>query len=318
MAGHTRKKTDWKSKNLPAKKYDAGQRTEKMLRFAGNGDRTFYIDIAKALSEVNRKHYRQGLYYYVQNVEFIDTSSDSTLDIYTLADTWVTKNAWIRAYNAWQTQQHSVDLPQAKYSDFKIRMTSASASGTVDIPIQGGDGSNNNTGTGGADEWNRSEIMYNKTAETGGMGGLVLYMTGGATGAGDSMTGYGLIEGYMNTRRNIGDITSADDPVPDAAQEDKLAIMGTDGHPEVASKLVTENDLTPYDHDDCYGTAADDLTRQFRLTTSDGLSSVGPGFCAPLGLLKCVANVTGDFDIAVTLAPGPYHGVYAERVYDEQ
>ena len=61
--------------NLPAKKYKAGERTELSLRFVwnagdGNTTNTIYIDLAKALSMVNRRAYRQGLYYYVASIEF--------------------------------------------------------------------------------------------------------------------------------------------------------------------------------------------------------------------------------------------------------
>ena len=60
-----------KSNNLPAKRYKAGERTERTLRFVWevpntdtletSNDSNIYIDIAQALSCVNRRFYRQGL-----------------------------------------------------------------------------------------------------------------------------------------------------------------------------------------------------------------------------------------------------------------
>ena len=87
-----------RSSNLPAKKYKAGERTELSLRFVwnagdGNTTNTVYIDLAKALSMVNRRAYRQGLYYYVASVEF-SNGTEAYAQINTLPDTWMTKQAW--------------------------------------------------------------------------------------------------------------------------------------------------------------------------------------------------------------------------------
>lgn len=297
-------------KNLPAKIYKSGQREELKLRFAFANNNDAYIDIAKALSEVNRKHYRQGLYYYIQSVELLDSADGSTVDISTLPDTWVAKNAWIRGYEHWNRINQRSPAPLAKYADFKIRMTSTSASGTVLTP----------DGHGTSDEWNKSEFNFNKDAETGQMGVASIYMTGGHTGGFPNVTGYGLITGYSETRRNAGDITSADDPIPAGAVTDILMVDGSDGHVEITASKIEENDLTPYDHDNYYGTASSDLTRQDRLATGYGAgraTKIG-GFCVPFGLLMLEPNCDGSFSVTITMTPGPYHGVYAERVFDEQ
>ena len=292
-------------KNWPAKMYKKGQPAELMLRFETSGNTDFYIDLSKALGEINRKAMRQGLYYYIQNVEFQDTTDGATLDLYTLADTWYTRNAWIRGYNKWCEQQARSDAPFAKYADFKIRMTSATASGTVLTP----------QGHGAADEFNRSEFIYNKDGDAG-VGTAAIYMTGAHTGAYPNVTGYGLIQGYVSTRRNAGDINSSDDPIPSGANQDILISDGADGAGDVTTNKIEDNDLTPYDHDDMFGTAAGDLTRQFRLTTSAlNRAVIGPGFCAPCGLLKFTTSGTsGNFSLQIRLVPGPYHGVYAERI----
>ena len=299
------------SKNLPAKKYTSGQREEKILYFERDNNDTWYIDIAKALSEVNRKAYRQGLYYYVQSVELQDNADGSTVDIYTLPDTWLTKQAWIRGYTHWSEMMDKLDVPAAKYADFKIRMTSLSASLTLEVPH----------GHGTADEWNRSEFNYNKSEESGAQGTSSIYMCGPNAGSWPNTTGYGLITGYTNTRRNIGDIVEGTDPVPTAtAAEDILLLDNQDGHPQSTLQKIDDNDLTPYDHDNFYGVANGDLTRQFRLSTGFGAGRAATmgGFCAPLGLLKVDAACTGTYSVSLKLVPGPYHGVYAERVFDEQ
>lgn len=298
------------TKNLPAKMYKSGSRHEKTLRFVFNDNSDRYISIAKALSEVNRVAYRDGLYYYISSVELQDAADGSTVDIFTLADTWLTKQSWIRGYQHWVKMNNRTSIPAAKYSDFKIRMTSGAPSGTLAVPESHGT----------ADEWDLSKFIYDKTAENGGMGSADLYMVGNHTGSFPNITGYGLVKGYKDTRRNAGDITAADEPVPDAAQTDIMSLMGSDGHPEIVANKVDSGDLTPYDHDNFYGTTSSDLTRQFRLATGYGAgraTTIG-GFCVPFGLMKVEASCDGEYSLTIKLTPGPYHGVYAERVFDDQ
>jgi len=298
------------TKNLPAKMYKSGQRTEKTLRFVFDDNNDRYLDLSKALSEVNRVAYRQGLYYYVSAVELQDAADGSTVDISVLPDTWVTKQSWIRGYQHWQKMNERSDIPVAKYSDFKIRMTQTVSSGTFATP----------EGHGSADEYALSKYIYDLAAESGSMGEADLFMVGAEQGQFPNITGYGLIRGYMNTRRNAGDINAADDPVPDAASADIMALTGSDGHPQIVANKVDSNDLTPYDHDNYYGASQGDLSRQFRLATGYGAgraTTIG-GFCVPFGLMKVEATCDGEWSLTIKLTPGPYHGVYAERVFDDQ
>ena len=52
--------------NLPAKKYKKTNPTQLRLEFEGQGNITQFIDIGMALSAINRKFARQGVYYYVK------------------------------------------------------------------------------------------------------------------------------------------------------------------------------------------------------------------------------------------------------------
>lgn len=122
--------------NLPAKKYSAGERTVTKLRFtwdAGSGGSggspTFdvrYIDIAQALSVINRRAYRQGLYYYVASAT-MSNGSNAYMQINTLPDTWMTKAAWLRGFRKWnqmnsKAQNGSPGTIYPKYHDFKVAM----------------------------------------------------------------------------------------------------------------------------------------------------------------------------------------------------
>jgi len=292
-------------KNWPAKMYKKGQEAELMLRFETSSTSDWYIDLARALGEVNRKAYRQGLYYYIQSVEFQEATDGAALDIYTIADTWVTRNAWIRGYNKWCELNDKANVPFAKYADFKVAMTSDAGSKTVQTP----------QGHGSADEYNLSNYIYNKDGDAG-IGNAEIYFVGPHTGAFPNVTGYGLVTGYAKTRRNAGVIDLTNEPIPNDADEDILVNDSADGSTVVTNSKISENDLTPYAHADHFGTAVGDLTRQFRLTTSTlNRAVMGPGFCVPCGLLKVSPSGTsGAYSLQIRLVPWPYNGVYAERI----
>ena len=67
--------------NYPAKKYKKGTPVQTRLSFEFTGSQTKYIDLAQALSAVNRRLYRQGLYYYVNSIELYD-SSNTFVDVH--------------------------------------------------------------------------------------------------------------------------------------------------------------------------------------------------------------------------------------------
>lgn len=69
-----------------------------------------YIDIASALSKVNRRLYRQGMQYAIQKIEYsfvapTDSVTSQHLTAYAAGDTWVVHNAWKKAQAVWLAQQ---------------------------------------------------------------------------------------------------------------------------------------------------------------------------------------------------------------------
>ena len=71
--------------NLPAKKYKKGTPAQIRLSFEFTGGTTQFIDVARALSQINRKAYSQGVYYYVNSVELYD-NADSVVNLHTVPD----------------------------------------------------------------------------------------------------------------------------------------------------------------------------------------------------------------------------------------
>lgn len=315
--------------NLPAKKYSAGQRTIRRLQFELDGDGTYYIDIAKALSALNRRFYRQGLYYYINKVEFHESTSSgiATATFNILPDNWVTKNAWVRGFKMYQMLNSRSNIPRNKYHDFKVRWSNGVDSylNPVGIGSSYAGSEVGSTATSKAlpligAEWNLSEYVVPSEDEEdpgvhGGTDTMDIHVMGGHAGAAPNFTSYGLISGYAKTRATV----DGESPDLDEANAilDPLDLAFNDGHKELAEVLVDENEQPPYSTNDYPGeSTVYHAQRAARLTTtsSSGVSRAS-GFCAPLGLLQLVTTGTaGAYAVTVELAPGPYHGVYAERV----
>lgn len=304
--------------NLPAKKYSKTSPTVTRLSFESTGSGTKYIDIARALSIINRKFYRQGVYYYVNSVELYN-NSDGVVDIHTLPDTWVTKNAWNRGFGIFQNMNALADTPRPKYHDFKVRMSTghaADGSNTLDPDLYGINGSNTSHPP---DEWVYSEITT-MHSDGGLPDEFTLTMLGGHSGSQGNRASVGLIKSYAETRAQP--ISSGEPNVPVAASTDPLANLfdasGDNAMENIIENLNENNDLTPYDASGYLGRSDSHMQQVARLTTTPTIGRVAKasGFCAPMGLL-CVdaQNLAGDdnWRVVINLAAGTYHGVYAER-----
>lgn len=317
-----------KSNNLPAKKYMAGERTVTRLHFkwdAGDGSGSVkYIDIAKALSQVNRRAYRQGLYYYVSKATF-SNNGVAYCQVNTLMDNWVTKTAWSRGFKQFSKMNRKAtqDLPNAiypKYHDFKVLMH-ASAGTTLDAAY----GNVTSTTTYSSDNWDISKFVTEDPvdADPRNVDEFTVHMLGGHSGSAGSWTSVGLIRSLDDSWPRP---PAAGEPELDGdADTDPIANLFDDGDnfDDVRLNLDQDNDRTPYNHDLMPGShSSDEQTMAALMRTSAGAGSYvsAPGFCAPLGLLEVYVTdfgadgAIGDVELTLDLVPGPYHGVYAERV----
>ena len=314
------------------------------LANAGN-----YIDIAKDLSVLNRRLYRQGMVYAIRGITvFFDAAGDAdyynktiTITARTVPNTWVTHNAWTKGFRIWKQQQNDarklITGIKPRWEDFKVAMDSAQ----VQLDSGSGDGANAavnlsvRDGTLGAviapDEWQYSRIVWEDDDEAREP---LLHMMGEVTS--DTVTVYaGLIENYGDSRAQPGTSEPSHDADASINLYAKMVQMG-----EVAGVLIdnmeVDNDQAPYDVDAYIGGAAESPTPLVvGYTACNASSPVGrmPGFVAPCGLLHVTADGwrdplaaasdpgdlanTGLVDSSVTpkiivdVAVGPYRGVLA-------
>jgi len=309
------------SKNLPAKKYSHSNPTELRLSFEFSGGSTQFIDIARALSAINRKFFSQQAYYYVSKVELYN-NEDAFVDIHTLPDTWVTKNAVRRGRTLFEEMNGLLDpakssISAAPYYDFKVYMSNRHrATGSADPQTYD---INSAANPEVPDEWRYTQLV---SADDDGdatqeADNFYLHVLGPHVGTSANWTSVGLIQSYQDSRSTVNTggvetIVDATDPLMnlfDNSSEEQIN--------DIASRLIFDNDQPPYARDTYVGGANMGMAQQARLVTTAtlGRTDSAPGFCAPMGLI-CVdpQSTATAYRIIITLAPGTYHGVYAERV----
>jgi hypothetical protein len=315
-----------KEGNLPAKKYKHTNPTQLRLSFEFQGNQTQFIDIAQALSAINRKLARQHAYYYVNSVELYN-NEDAFVDLHVVPDTWVVRNAVTRGKAIFDNMNELVTgnrrsiLP--KYHDFKVYMSNLHrTTGTTPPSLH----NINSAATGyPSDEWAYSQLVSadddgdaNQQADN-----FYLHILGGHSGSSANWESVGLVRSYAEGRAR----SNATNPVVDAGSGttagfgdplmNLLDFSSEEQINDIATRLDEDNDAAPYDLDQYIGEASGSMQQVARLVTTatNGRVTTAPGFCAPFGLI-CVdpQSTATAFRLVINLAPGTYHGTYAERV----
>ena len=322
--------------NYPAMKYKKGTPVITRLSFECTGTGTNYIDLAAALSAINRKQFRQGLYYYVNKIELYD-SATTFVDIHTLPDTWVTRAAHRRGKGIFDEMnefavRNSGNL-YPKYHDFKVYMNAQHAGQGTLMPALYGINQEENLIS--PDEWTYSQYV---SADSDGDATLdpntgvvtidqnadnfTAHMVGPHQGTSDNWSSIGLIKSYAESRVR----QNLENPVIDAGLlADPLVNLMDFSTEEQINELVTnldeDNDAPPYDLSVYVGENERHLHHVARLTTTaeSGRVTSAPGFCAPLGLIAIDPPTPGagpenNYRIVIELAVGTYNGVYCERM----
>ena len=320
-----------KETNLPAKKYKHSNPTTLKLCFEldGSVNNFGYIDLAQCLSIVNRKLYRQHAYYYVQSVSLYD-NANNFVDVMTAPDTYVTRNAVVRGKSIWDDMNERVAgktggfIP--KFHDYKVRLDGNQ--GAIGNLIPAG---YSIAGTGTSypvGEWKYSHYVSadSDRDSTADPDEFVAHIMGDDQ-TGTSPKSFGLIKSYGLTRRS----PYPENPVVPVGIEtdDFLNIIDYSDEEQVNSiidHLDIHNDDTPYSDTEYIGTdsitvlgneVSTQLQHQGRLATVQNVNRVSTigGFCVPFGLIGLdLNNLGGPARLVITLAPGTYHGVLAERV----
>ena len=282
-----------------------------------------YIDLARDLSAINRRLYRQGRHYHVKRVSIVSSNtiaqgqpavSAGRVTVGCLPESWVAIGAWKRGFGLFREMHKRASAAVSndiagKWQDFKIHLSNESRLGGLEVPLDNG---GNAVSLG---EWNYSTFVT--PDGTTSADEFDLQMLGAHQGSAGSRTTVALIQSYGESRATVSD----DPTVPTTVSDDPLTNMFDDGtiNDEVMTITYAENDNPPYDLDDYPGTFANmqkPLVVQQTTLGSDGRATVG-GFTAMCGLLELetTSPIANDvYSILVELAPGNYRGIAAEGI----
>ncbi len=261
-----------------------------------------YIDIAKAMSMVNRKLYRQTGLWHVHGVcTYADSQSATdplksigvpySVSVSGACRNWVTRNAIVKAFEAWKDQQKmaydaSSTSIKPKWQDFKVWLNdNHKQNGDLD-PISGHMFGGTDPFTAG--EWAKSKIVYERVD---GAGNVVqsepeLHIIGPDVGT----TNKGLIVQYGDSRA----LVQSPDPVTPGNLSSNIYTLSEGSLSaqleEITQNIETDNDNPPYDQVTypggstnanepvLYAFGANATTAKRKLTLN--------GFAAPNGLLE--------------------------------
>jgi hypothetical protein len=276
-----------------------------------------YIDLARDLSRVNRRLYRQGRDYHVKRITIVSSNTpngDNRVSFSTAPNSWVTRLAWKRGFEMMKMMNReaqkgvSGDI-SGKYADYKVHLTDDMRTATLLVPKDNG---GNNAVNG---EWTYTKLV--SPDGTTAADEFELHLLGNHVGGAGARTSVGLVKSYGESRLTVDQDSPNATPV---VTGDPLANLFDDGtvHDEILVNLKADNDNSPYSANDYPG---DDANMPKPLvvqdtTIVDGRAVVG-GFSAMCGLIEIEAKSTipsDVFSVLVELAPGSYRGIAADVI----
>ena len=282
-----------------------------------------YIDLARDLSALNRRLYRQGRVYHVKRISIVSSNTlpqpgqnAGRVTFATVPESWSAIGAWKRGFRLWNKMnemavQNLGSDPSGTWKDFKVYLSQDHRGGTKPDPIDNG---GNAVQSGG--EWQYSQMVTPDGTTSANT--FDLYMLGGHQGSAGSWSAIGLVKSYGESRATV---QGTDPNVPTSASDDPLVNLFDDGTQvdEIVNDLEAHNDEPPYHYASYPGDDTNmpkPLVVQQTTLGADGRASVG-GFKAMCGLLEVeiTSPVANDvYSVLVELAPGKYRGIGADVI----
>ena len=276
-----------------------------------------FIDLAKDLSMVNRRLYRQGRDYHVKKITVVSSNTPNggnRVSASVIPGGWVSRQAWKRGFNVWNLMDKNASENIAgdirgTWSDFKVYMTNDMRGGTKLTPKDNGGSAYS------IDEWRYTD--YVSPDGTTSADSFEIYMMGNHNGSAGAWNAVSLIKSYGESRATV---QPGDPNVPSTASDDPLVNIFDDGTQvdEVLNLMEASNDFPPYDITNYVGADGNGPKPMVAQdsTIVDGRAILG-GFSALCGLieLETTSTVASDvFSVLVELSPGKYRGVKADVI----
>ncbi len=301
-------------------------------------DGVSYIDLAKDLSKVNRRLYRQGMSYVIQDIQVGVSNGMKASDVWgasfsTAGNSWIVHNAWKKGFAAWRDQQREITRAlgsdvSGKWADYKIYLDDTMEDGTILEPYA----SDNAVYLAG--EWEHSKLVFD---DDGTEREFKMHLVGSSNLADtNEESGIGLIYEYNLSRRRI----QSPDPSVSGSASDSIysKLFATDEMSDMmVDNIEGDNDNPPYDHDEMPGGATNAdaaVINRFVSCSANQTTVTVPGFVAECGLVRVftseqsldtngfladastangvyASGTASNTAVLITVAPGPYRGVLA-------
>ncbi len=290
------------------------QMQEHVLSFkiANQNSGEVYIDIAKAMSIVNRKLYRQQGLWHVHGVCTYADAQDATDPLKTVGipytvsisgapRNWVTRNSLVKALSLWQDQQKQAydnvsPSIKPKWNDFKVWLNENHRTTGDLIPISGH--MFGGTDLYNAGMWVKSKIVYEQADAAGA---VIQYEPElHILGPNNGTTNLGLIFQYQDSRASVFSpdpnvLVGVDETMYTLASE----VLGNQTD-EIVENMQTDNNEPPYDQDEYPGGSTngyEPVLYSFGANSSTGKRKLTlNGFAAPNGLLEIQFDKTTGTD----------------------
>lgn len=284
----------------------------------------FTLDLSQMASLVNRRFYRQGLNWAVAGFKIL-TTQQGVLTTKKIPNTWVTSNAWEKAFRAWNKQQMEMieesgaESAVARFRDFKVFADVEHVSAGIASNLLPLDGQLPLAQPYAPGEWEYSQIVIPNAGAPGVNDERYLHMVG--ANFNNPGASRGVIAGYADSRA----FPHSPDPVSpnlDSTNNWLSQMFDTgDNIGDVIDNATDKNDDLPYPQTDYPGGEVQAPSLQIHDTsfiTGTTLSATvrvkGGNF--PCGLVRFdyanTSDTTGNIVIQIDLVPGHHRGYLAE------
>ena len=295
----------------------------------GGATGSFTLDLSQVASLINRRFYRQGINWAVAGFKvFTSPGVSGQVSVKKLPNTWVTSNAWEKAFRAWNKQQmeaiddSGAEGGVARFRDFKVFADETHVTagfGANLLPLDGQLPVAQPYATG---EWQESLIVVpNIIADASGSTVNPFEYTLRMCGVNNFSGSRGIIDGYAQSRA----YPQSPDPVSPPLQNDtnwfkQMFDVGNDDT-EVIDNATNRNDDLPYPQADYPGGGVQAPAMQIHdivglsATTIGGISRLKGGNF-PCGLVRFdftnASETTSNIAIQIDLVPGNHRGYLCE------
>lgn len=295
------------------------------LEHSGTTEDAHYIDLAKDLSAVNRRLYRQGRNYSISNISVHDSQGDARVLVSTAPNTWALHEAWTVCFEGWKKQRAEVleimegNTKSPRWSDFKVYLNKEHVT-DADWPKPTEDENQDIT----LGEWDYSDMTFWKAAQRFDNHAIGLMGAHQFSSILDETTPHdNAYDGYISALEVLQEMRMQPVDLGTDSNFENMLLFTNDAGASINDNLIElnkEGDLAPYSLDivgssnnPASDTGAWPVRECHISSTYAPMAMMGPIPNVPCGLLQIetTSGASNTIGLLIELTPGDYKGVHA-------